>query len=79
MATTLDDVLSRRTRARLLDRAAAVAAAPAVAALLAGELGWDDDEVGAPGRRLPRRGRRRGGAPRRTPAADLLGSRALTR
>lgn len=42
MATTLDDVLSRRTRARLLDRAATLAAAPAVAALLAHELGWDE-------------------------------------
>ncbi len=40
MATTLDDVLSRRTRARLLDRAASVEAAPDVAALLAPELGW---------------------------------------
>lgn len=42
MATTLDDVLSRRTRARLLDRDATLAAAPAVAALLAHELGWDE-------------------------------------
>jgi len=41
MATTLDDVLSRRTRAGLLDREATAAAAPAVARLLAGELGWD--------------------------------------
>ena len=45
MATTLDDVLSRRTRARLLDRDAAQAAAPAVAALLAGELDWDEAET----------------------------------
>ena len=45
MATTLDDVLSRRTRARLFDRDAAVAAAPAVAALIAAELGWDTDEA----------------------------------
>jgi glycerol-3-phosphate dehydrogenase len=44
MATTLDDVLTRRTRARLFDRAATVAAAPAVAALIAGELGWDQEE-----------------------------------
>ena len=44
MATTLDDVLTRRTRARLLDRAASVAAAPAVADLLATELGWSPDE-----------------------------------
>ena len=33
MATTLDDVLARRTRAHLFDRAASLAAAPAVAAL----------------------------------------------
>jgi glycerol-3-phosphate dehydrogenase len=45
MATTLDDVLTRRTRARLFDRPAAVAAAPAVAALIAQELGWDDAET----------------------------------
>jgi glycerol-3-phosphate dehydrogenase len=44
MATTLDDVLTRRTRARLFDRDAALAAAPNVAALLAHELGWDDAE-----------------------------------
>ncbi|MCB0956017.1 MAG: glycerol-3-phosphate dehydrogenase/oxidase [Ilumatobacteraceae bacterium] len=47
MALTLDDVLSRRTRARLQDRAATVAAAPAVAALIAPELGWDDTELAA--------------------------------
>jgi glycerol-3-phosphate dehydrogenase len=45
MAATVDDVLTRRTRARLFDRAACVAAAPAVAALLAGELGWDAAET----------------------------------
>jgi len=45
MASTLDDVLTRRTRARLIDRAAALRAAPAVAALLAGELEWDAAEV----------------------------------
>jgi len=44
MARTLDDVLTRRTRARLLDRDATLAAAPAVADLLASELGWDDRE-----------------------------------
>jgi glycerol-3-phosphate dehydrogenase len=44
MATTLTDVLVRRTRAHLLDRAATVEAAPGVAALLAAELGWDDTE-----------------------------------
>ena len=45
MATTLEDVLVRRTRAHLFDRPATVAAAPAVAELLAGELGWDDAET----------------------------------
>lgn len=44
MATTVDDVLSRRTRARLLDRAASERAAHDVGALLAAELGWDDAE-----------------------------------
>ena len=44
MATTVDDVLSRRTRARLFDRAASESAATDVGALLAAELGWDDDE-----------------------------------
>ena len=44
MARTLDDVLSRRTRARLLAAPGSVAAAGAVADLLAPELGWDDDE-----------------------------------
>ena len=51
MALTLDDVLSRRTRARLLARDASVAAAPAVARLLAAELGWDDAECDRPGPR----------------------------
>ncbi|MGZ6995730.1 MAG: glycerol-3-phosphate dehydrogenase/oxidase [Acidimicrobiia bacterium] len=41
MATTLDDVLSRRTRARLLGRDASSAAAESVAQLIAPELGWD--------------------------------------
>jgi len=45
MATTLTDVLTRRTRAHLLDRAATAAASPAVAELLAGELGWSADET----------------------------------
>jgi glycerol-3-phosphate dehydrogenase len=42
MARTLDDVLSRRTRARVLARDASADAAPTVAALLASELGWSD-------------------------------------
>ncbi|MEY2415412.1 MAG: glycerol-3-phosphate dehydrogenase, partial [Ilumatobacteraceae bacterium] len=45
MAVTLDDVLSRRTRARLFDRPATVAAAADVARLIAAEMGWDDAEV----------------------------------
>lgn len=44
MACTLDDILARRTRAAMLDRAAAWAAAGQVAALVAGELGWDAAE-----------------------------------
>jgi glycerol-3-phosphate dehydrogenase len=45
MARTLDDVLSRRTRARLFDRRATLDAAPQVAQLMAAELGWDDVET----------------------------------
>jgi glycerol-3-phosphate dehydrogenase len=45
MVRTLDDVLTRRTRARLLDRAATLAAAPDVARLLASHLGWDSAET----------------------------------
>lgn len=45
MAVTLTDVLARRTRAHLEDRAACRAAAPAVATLLAEELGWDAADV----------------------------------
>jgi len=47
MATTLDDVLARRTRALLLDRAATVAAGHEIAELLAPELGWSPAEVAA--------------------------------
>jgi glycerol-3-phosphate dehydrogenase len=45
MAGSLDDVLSRRTRVRLLARDDSAAAARAVAELLAPELGWSDTEV----------------------------------
>jgi glycerol-3-phosphate dehydrogenase len=45
MAITLDDVLTRRTRARLFDRDATLAAAPGVAALIAPYLGWDEAET----------------------------------
>jgi glycerol-3-phosphate dehydrogenase len=44
MAVTLSDVLARRTRALILDRAATARAAPDVAALIGAELGWDTDE-----------------------------------
>ena len=44
MAVTLDDILTRRTRARLFDRRATRDAARAVAALVAPVLGWDDAE-----------------------------------
>ena len=45
MAATLDDVLSRRTRALLHDREATAAAAQSVAALVAPTLGWSAAEV----------------------------------
>lgn len=45
MAHTLDDVLARRTRALLLGRDSSAAAAAEVAALVAGELGWDGEEA----------------------------------
>jgi glycerol-3-phosphate dehydrogenase len=47
MAHTLEDVLSRRTRALLLARDASVAAARGAAELVAGELGWSAAEVEA--------------------------------
>jgi glycerol-3-phosphate dehydrogenase len=49
MARTVDDVLSRRTRALFLNAKAALAMAPAVAKLLATELGrderWQNEQV----------------------------------
>jgi glycerol-3-phosphate dehydrogenase len=45
MATTLDDVLTRRTRARILAAEATAAAAGDVAGLVAPDLGWDDAEA----------------------------------
>jgi glycerol-3-phosphate dehydrogenase len=44
MALTLEDILSRRTRALLLDTAATAGAAASVAGLIGPELGWSDDE-----------------------------------
>jgi len=43
MARTVEDVLARRTRALLLDAVASIQAAPAVAAILADELGHDNN------------------------------------
>jgi glycerol-3-phosphate dehydrogenase len=45
MATCVDDVLARRTRALLLDARSAATAARRTAELLAAELGWDDCRV----------------------------------
>jgi glycerol-3-phosphate dehydrogenase len=47
MALSIDDVLSRRTRARLLARDESAAVADDVAALLAPELGWTEAEAAA--------------------------------
>lgn len=45
MARTVEDVLARRTRALLLDCQASMEAAPRVAELMAGELGWNDNRI----------------------------------
>ena len=47
MATSVDDVLSRRTRARLFGRDDSGDAAEAVAELIAEELGWSADDAAA--------------------------------
>ena len=44
MVVSLDDALSRRTRARLLARDASAEAAESVAAVIAGPLGWSEEE-----------------------------------
>ena len=44
MVATVDDVLSRRTRARLLAAEASMVAAEDVSALVGDELGWSQDE-----------------------------------
>jgi len=43
MARTVEDMLARRTRALFLNARAALEMAPAVADLMASELGWDED------------------------------------
>jgi glycerol-3-phosphate dehydrogenase len=45
MALTLTDVLARRTRITLEDRDRGTTIAPAVAAIMAAELGWSEDRV----------------------------------
>ncbi len=45
MVVTLDDLLSRRTRARLLARDASAEAAESVAELIAGPLGWSAEDM----------------------------------
>ena len=45
MARTLDDVLSRRTRATIQRAHDAMGAAAAVAALLAPDMGWNEEEA----------------------------------
>jgi glycerol-3-phosphate dehydrogenase len=44
MARTIEDVLARRTRALFLNARAAQEMAPAVADLMAKELGWNEAE-----------------------------------
>ena len=55
MARNLDDILSRRTRARLLARDATAAAADEVADLVGAELGWSPAERAAQVAGVPRR------------------------
>jgi glycerol-3-phosphate dehydrogenase len=45
MTTSLIDLLTRRTRAHLHDARATLAAAPSIAALVAPELGWDEEAI----------------------------------
>ncbi len=49
MATSVSDVLDRRTQAAFRDARATAAAAPQVARLLGTELGWGDEEIDAAG------------------------------
>jgi glycerol-3-phosphate dehydrogenase len=45
MTTSLVDLLTRRTRAHLQDARATLRAAPAIAHLVAPDLGWSDNDV----------------------------------
>ena len=44
MVTSLIDLLTRRTRAHLMDARATLAGAPEIVRLVAPELDWDDSE-----------------------------------
>ena len=59
MAQTVDDVLSRRTRARILARSASIEAAADVATLLGTELGLSAEAQRRTGDRLSHAGQRR--------------------
>ena len=60
-AVRLDDVLARRTRTAIEVRDRGLAAAPRAAALMAGELGWDEARASLEVSPVPRR---RGRGPR---------------
>ena len=90
---TLDDVLSRRTRASIQRAHAAMAAATAAAALIAPDMGWDEkgaDGPGGPVRRVLPEGAPDGGArpaddgahaasPRSTPPGPRSGTDSAPR
>ena len=44
-AEKIADIIGRRTRLAYLDKAVAVSTIPTVAALMAEELGWDDERA----------------------------------
>jgi len=76
MACSVDDILSRRTRARLLGRDDSAAAADAVGDLIAPEMGWDDATASSSAedyRRSVDHERRSAGLPE-THLLDLLSS-----
>ncbi len=73
MARTLEDILSRRTRALLFARDASAAAAPVVARLIAPELGWSSaraEEEVSRYRALVTGARQAAGLPETMPSAD---------
>ena len=78
MATTVDDVLARRTRARLQARDASAAAAPVVAALLGRRARLERRGDRPPGGGLRRARRRRAGGPGLPATRRRSGRRAVT-